>query len=368
LSQKGVTNDELAFRFDTLLQSLSNCMDRTDVVCNLFEFLAMVADRKAVKDRCSRTEETELLHYVGHTLEIHQKDKSVQRAGLQLYEAILLNASEKSQRVFAKKIFRAVGENLQKNNDDPAICFSSYSILCTLTDKMGDKLAPWIERILGMILTTVTQLFSAELVAKCMLLLEQMATDEDALYVMAAHPRCLLVFTDALGILGVTYLGACITALEYMLRILEDDTAMHIVSENLKDQDQPELAYFLLVQTEMRTKSERFLALVKEASDVDDGAVEYWQQLVDFITNIVDELVTERRLREGFEAPTPEAAPATEPTPAAEPSPIHIDTTARMLGNSSRNSSRNSSSGDVTEKMGGINPMLQINTKKSSKY
>lgn len=244
LSPKGITDEELAFRFDVLLQSLETCIDRTDIVCGMFEFLTMVADRKAVKERCARTEETELIHLVGHALEMHQKDKNVQRAGLQLYEAILNNATEKNQKLFAKKIFRAVGENLQRNNDDPAICFASYSILCTLTDKMGDKLGPWIDRIIGMALTTISQMYSGELVAKCLLLLEKVATDEESLYVMAAHPRCLLVFTDALGMLTLSHMSACTATLEYLLRILEDETSMQIVLENLKDKNRSPATFF----------------------------------------------------------------------------------------------------------------------------
>ena len=361
-------------------------MDRTDVICNMFEFFAMVADRKSVKERCSRTEDNELLQYVGQALELHQKDKAVQRAGLQLYEAILMHASEKSQRQFAKKIFRAVGENLQKNNDDPAICFSSYSILCTLTDKMGDKLAPWIERILSMILTTISQLFSAELVAKCMTLLEHMATDEDSLYVMAAHPRCLLVFTDALGILGVSYLGACITALEYLLRILEDDTAMHIVTENLNDQHTPELKYYLTLQSEFLTKTDRFLKLVEEAAEVDEGAMEYCQQLVDAIKSIVDELVQERLIRAGLTSGDALPVSATNNSP-----PGNTDSSATAASVTANNTSSmfisaDSSTNDLhinhpsagetnsdkkpfphldsAERMGGLNPMMQVDTSK----
>jgi hypothetical protein len=316
LSPKGITNEELAYRFDVLLQSLSRCIDQPNIVCNLFEFLAMVADRKAVKERCAKTEETELIHLVGHALEMHPKDKHLQRAGLQLYEAILNNATEKSQKVFAKKIFRAVGENLQKNNDDPAICFSSYSILCTLTDKMGDKMGPWIDRILGMVLTTITQLFSAELVAKCMLLLEKMATDEESLYVMAAHPRCLLVFTDALGILSVTHMSASVATLEYLLRILEDETSMHIVEENLKDQHKSLGEFYDRLQKDLDVKSERFAQLVAEAGDsVDAGAMEYWLQLLEGITGIVEELVAEHPFTPSAEAPQPN-----EPVPA----PVHV--------------------------------------------
>jgi hypothetical protein len=229
LSSKGVTSDELAQRFDLLLLAMDAHLRSAELLCTLFEFLAMVADRKAVKERCARTEDNELIHSVGRALEQHRQDKNVQRAGLQLYEAILNNASEKSQKVFAKKIFKAVGENLQRNNDDPAICFTSYSILCTLTDKMGDKLAPWIERILGLVLGTITKLFNAELVSKCLQLLEKLAVDHDSLFVMAAHPRCLMVFTDALGILNTKYMNATVTALEYLLRILEDETAMSVV-------------------------------------------------------------------------------------------------------------------------------------------
>lgn len=310
-----------------LLQTLSNCIDRTDVLCNLFEFLAMVADKKAVKERCSRTEDAELLHLVGHSLEIHIKNKDVQRSGLQLYEAILNNANEKSQKIFAKKMFRAVGENLQKNNDDPAICFSSYSILCTLADKMGDKLAPWIERILGMILTTIAQLYSGELVAKCMVLLEKLATDQDALYVMAAHPRSLLVFTDALGILDVSHLSASITVLEYFLRILEDDNAVQLVMENVIDQHIKPLKYLKTLKAELDATSDKFARLVAEASNVDEGAMQYWLQLLDFINNILGDMVRE------LTAEQPEGESESEDETAPQPALTAATTASAPKGN-----------------------------------
>jgi hypothetical protein len=237
---------------------------------------------------------------VGDALLTHANNKVVQRAGLQLYQAILLNASERSQKAFAKKIFRTVGENLQRNNDDPAICFSSYTILCSLADKMGDKLAPWIERILGMVLTTISQLFSAELVAKCFVLMEKLAVDRDALFTMAAHPRSILVFTDALGILHSKQLGATITAFEYMLRILEDDDAMHIVAENVAAQELNLLSYFKRVQKYMRRNANKFLKDAHDHEDtIDRGALEYWHQLFDFINNILTDTITE--LQEGEE-------------------------------------------------------------------
>jgi chemotaxis protein histidine kinase CheA len=311
LSPKGISSEELGHRFDVLLQTLATCVDRTDIVCSLFEFLAMVADRKAVKDRCARTEDTELIHLVGHALEIHQKDRSVQRAGLQLYEAILNNATEKSQKAFAKKIFRAVGENLQRNSDEPAICFSSYSILCTLCDKMGDKLGPWVDRILGMVLTTISQLYSAELVAQCLLLVEKLAADEESLFVMAAHQRCLLVFTDALSILTVRHLSAAVTALEYLLRILEDETSMQIVFENLKDKQRSPGSFFLLVSKELASKSERFAQAVQESGSQtaeEAEAMQYWLQLLEASTNLLSDMVDANPLSEAEEAE--EQAPA----------------------------------------------------------
>jgi hypothetical protein len=305
LSPKGISSEELGHRFDVLLQTLAICVDRTDIVCSVFEFLAMVADRKAVKERCARTEDTELIHLVGHALEIHQKDRSVQRAGLQLYEAILNNATEKSQKAFAKKIFRAVGENLQRNSDEPAICFSSYSILCTLCDKMGDKLGPWVDRILGMVLTTISQLYSAELVAQCLLLVEKLAADEESLFVMAAHQRCLLVFTDALSILTVRHLSAAITALEYLLRILEDETSMQIVFENLKDKQRSPGSFFRLVSKELTSKSERFAQAVQESGSQtaeETEAMQYWLQLLEASTNLLSDMVHANPLSEAEEA------------------------------------------------------------------
>jgi hypothetical protein len=314
LSPKGISSEELGHRFDVLLQTLATCVDRTDIVCSLLEFLAMVADRKAVKDRCARTEDTELIHLVGHALEIHQKDRSVQRAGLQLYEAILNNATEKSQKAFAKKIFRAVGENLQRNSDEPAICFSSYSILCTLCDKMGDKLGPWVDRILGMVLTTISQLYSAELVAQCLLLVEKLAADEESLFVMAAHQRCLLVFTDALSILTVRHLSAAITALEYLLRILEDETSMQIVFENLKDKQRSPGSFFRLVAKELTSKSERFAQAVQESGSQtaeETEAMQYWLQLLEASTNLLSDMVDANPLSEAEEAEGQKEAAAT---------------------------------------------------------
>ena len=231
LTPEGITTNELMNGYEILLNSLSQWINNVAIVTDILELFAMVADRDIMKDKCILIEQNQLLSYIGQALEMHQKEKLVQRAGLQLYEAILINASEKSQKVFAKMMIKAVVNNLATTNDDPKICYSSYSILCTLAEKMGDKLAPWVDRILGLLLTTISQLFSAELVAKCIQLLEKIALTQESLYVIVAHPRCLLVFTDALGILEAKHMGASITVLEYLLRVLEDESALAVVRD-----------------------------------------------------------------------------------------------------------------------------------------
>ena len=245
LSPRGISSDELNNRFDHLIMPLSLYMDRADIVMNLFELLAMVADRKSMKAKCVKTEGDSLLAYINQAVEVHVNERAVQRAGLQLYEAILNNANDKSQKKMARDIFKAVVNNLASTSDDPAICYSSYSILCTLAEKMGDKLSTWMDRILGMLLTTITQRFSAELVAKCIQLLEKIALSNESLFVIAAHPRCLLVFTDALSVLEPKHLGVCISLLEYLVKMLEDETSLTISSENIIEQGVDEVQYFV---------------------------------------------------------------------------------------------------------------------------
>jgi hypothetical protein len=295
LSSRGISSEELNNRFDHLIQPLSLYMDKVDIVVNLFELLAMVADRKSMKNKCAKMEgDNCLLGYISQALSIHVNERAVQRAGLQLYEAILNNANDKSQKKMARDIFKAVVNNLASTtSDDPSICFSSYSILCTLAEKMGDKLSTWMDRILGMLLTTISQLFSAELVAKCIQLLEKIALSVESLYVISAHPRCLLVFTDALGVLEPKHLGVCITILEYLVKLLEDETSLIISSENIIEQGHDEVQYFVDFRTLFRSRTERYLLMLGDYrnSGIDSAAIDYYQQLVDESINLLNAIL-----------------------------------------------------------------------------
>lgn len=295
LSSRGISSDELNNRFDHLIQPLSLYIDRVDIVVNLFELLAMVADRKSMKNKCAKTEgDNCLLGYISQALSVHVNERAVQRAGLQLYEAILNNANDKSQKKMARDIFKAVVNNLASTNDDPTICYSSYSILCTLAEKMGDKLSTWMDRILGMLLTTISQLFSAELVARCIQLLEKIALSTESLYVISAHPRCLLVFTDALSVLEPKHLGVCITILEYLVKLLEDDTSLTIASENIIEQGEDEVQYFVDFRALFRSRTQRYFHMLGDyhyRSDIDSAAIDYYQQLVDECINLLNAIL-----------------------------------------------------------------------------
>jgi len=295
LSSRGISSEELNNRFDHLIQPLSLYMDKVDIVVNLFELLAMVADRKSMKNKCAKTEgDNCLLGYISQALSIHVNERAVQRAGLQLYEAILNNANDKSQKKMARDIFKAVVNNLASTtSEDPSICYSSYSILCTLAEKMGDKLSTWMDRILGMLLTTISQLFSAELVAKCIQLLEKIALSVESLYVISAHPRCLLVFTDALGVLEPKHLGVCITILEFLVKLMEDETSLIIASENIIEQGEDEVQYFVDFRTLFRSRTERYLLMLGDHRNIDinSAAIDYFQQLVDESINLLNAIL-----------------------------------------------------------------------------
>jgi len=274
LTPSGLTNRELELYFDTLLSVLSTWMAREgsgDIVANLFALITMVADRKCIKEQCTKVEpgQGQLLNYVNIAFETNVRNKSVQRAGMQLYEAILKHAdvTDRQQSSFSEIMFKDVLNNLITTSDDPSICYSSISILCILADDIGDDLSTsLVNPIMGILLTTISQLFSAELVSKCIQLLKKIALTEESLILIASHPRCILVFTDALSILQPNHVLQCITVMEYLIRFLENDTVIEVLFENLKEQQLDDQEFFESYLVSFRSKSRRYWRDLREAS------------------------------------------------------------------------------------------------------
>ncbi|KAJ1437493.1 hypothetical protein B484DRAFT_416531, partial [Ochromonadaceae sp. CCMP2298] len=306
----GVTTGELGNHFECLLRALGSWIDDTDVLLNLFEFFALVAGQPEMVERCGgggggrdrgrerdcgehgllqrHGGEHELLQLVGQALTLHLLNKEVQRAGLHFYEGVLKHTPQDRQRPFAKLIFHAVLENLLHPtlHSDPTICFTAYSILLAVVDKIGDRVGAWVDPILGLALSTIAQKYSPELTATCLKLVEKLALGGESLFVMAAHPRCIKVFTDALSILDVQYIDAAITAMEYLLRVLEDPEAMAVVGENILQMGLQRGFYFKSLRTDLEVSSDKLMTLAAQSDaieSVDDDALVYYLRLLELL-------------------------------------------------------------------------------------
>lgn len=82
---------------------------------SIVQFLSMVADREIMKQRAVMTEDNELLFYVNRAITYHHNSKPLQRAALQLFEAIIENAKPTSMYGISVRIFKPVLDNLLLN-------------------------------------------------------------------------------------------------------------------------------------------------------------------------------------------------------------------------------------------------------------
>lgn len=278
--QDASTKSDISQHFGQLLQIASDFGDQPALIALLFEYLSTVTAR--LTQALTGAHLSELLYHIAEAVNRHRSDKAVQRASLLLYVTILQLECLTTQQSTARKVCRAVIDSIQHNIDDPSLFDVTHSAVRTLVDKQGAILAPWMDCIVGLVLTSIAHMHSAELVAKWLMLLERVATTHAALTSMAAHPRCLNVLAAALGILlDHTQMKAAVVALGYILRLLQDDNLMVLVLQDLDCGLPTHKDYFLALQSELRTCSDKFADLVAQATGCNaDGALSVQELLV----------------------------------------------------------------------------------------
>ncbi len=242
----------------------------------------MIADRDIVKQRCCQMEETEMLQYLERAMRRHVSNRAVQRCGLQLFEEILKNATNATNTSqILSKVFQLVLDNLMLNISDPAICHSSFAILSSLAEQRVELLLPWMDHILNLAMTTIANLYSAEVVYKCLVLLHKISVDDATLITIAAHERGLMALCDSIGILTAKHLNAAIYALEILLRSLEDTEVRSILLAH----PDSKVEFLTLLRTEVSSKFDKYLVLLTEfggdvaerENDVQDLFLKYHQ-------------------------------------------------------------------------------------------
>ena len=131
----------------------------------------------------------------------------MQRASLQLFEAIIENVTEKKYlKHIASTIFKSVLDNLLLKNDDVAICHSSFSIMLSLVDHASDLINPWTDQLINLSIGSVLKHNSPEVTSKCILLLDKLTRDSDALFTIVRHDCGLLFFPSALQNLRASHI------------------------------------------------------------------------------------------------------------------------------------------------------------------
>ncbi|RYH27253.1 hypothetical protein EON65_13690 [archaeon] len=272
LAPPGIMNEEIVPRYDAILRTLSSWVGKPEVIINLFQLLSMLADRDVVKQRSVKVEEHELIYFVNKAIALHNSSKPVQRAALQLFEAIIENSDKKSFAAISTRIFKPVLDNLLLNGDDTSICFSSFSILNSLAGHAASLIAPWTDQIINLSLTTISKQLSGEVASQCLQLLGQITKDKDSLLTVAGHERGLKVFIDALTTLRPKNLSAMRVNLQILLSIIEDYDIATIAFQSIGDEDP--LDYAMKLQGELKAGFDKFTRLCAEEDNLDERQME----------------------------------------------------------------------------------------------
>jgi hypothetical protein len=275
LSPPGIRDEEIAPRFDAILRSLSSWIGKSDVLLHAFELLSMVADRPTIRKRAVLVGDGQLIYFVKKAMARHPSSIPLQRAALQLFEAIIENVVDKRHlRSVTSAIFRSVLDNLIVNEGDLSIAFSSLSIMVSLRAHAKEFIDPWSDQLISTSISLISCHSSPELAAKCLTLISMLSVNNETLYTIVNHQRGLMVFVDALHCLNANHLPAAILALEIVWRILDDvDISMAAflnVATGLSA-----VQFAVAFQMELKFAFDRFLSLVADTSDSQDDEVQY---------------------------------------------------------------------------------------------
>ncbi len=287
LAPPGIKDEELSPRFDAILRSLSSWIGKVDVILPAFELLSMVADRAIMKKRAVLVENGQLLYLVNKAIAQHHNSLQLQRAALQLYEAILDQTTDQRHlKSIASVVFKPVLDNLLLNASDLSIAFSSLSILITLTNHAFEMISSWNDQLTNMAISLILQHSSPEVASKCIVLIDKLASENDTLFVVVNHERGLMIFSDILATLDASHISAAIISLELLLRILEDYEVSLAAFRNTNGLAPVE--YAREFRQDLKDCFERYLGLLTDISVKNEEELQYLFMLHANVEEIID--------------------------------------------------------------------------------
>lgn len=297
LAPPGIINEELTARYDAILRQLSSWVTKVDVVLHGLELLSMLADKEIMKKRAVKMDtDEELIPICIRIATVHNSSKPVQRAALQLFEAIIENAQPKSLPLIADRIFRMILDNLLLHADDNSVVFSAFCILLRLAADAKALILPYTDQLINICIEdTIVRRSSPEIAAKGVAFLAYLTEDREAFFTIARHPNGFQLFIDGLDMMRAAHLPQVITLFELLLRVLEDyDIALeafqHLpVLPNGESMNPVEFAQQF--QAQLKEKFEKFCKYTTELGNTPDE--EEQLKVLFFLYSQVDELLLE---------------------------------------------------------------------------
>lgn len=235
LSAKGISNEELAVNFDVLLDTLQAFVNNEEIVLNLLQLFAMVADRQVVKERSlpdhrsTTADKHVFLRLVEHALRVHSISTRMQRAGLQLFEHLIRNTEKKYVARISSYIVPTVLHILQSSDFDSSLYFLAFSIIETVATNAIETLLSHRDKILALCSTSVCALYSADIICKCFSIIDMLIEGDDQLSLLVQNDKGLLMMTDTLRILHWDHIDTIEIILNMMLCIMENEQVLKYV-------------------------------------------------------------------------------------------------------------------------------------------
>lgn len=297
LAPPGIINEELTARYDAILRQLSSWVTKVDVVLHGLELLSMLADKEIMKKRAVKMDtDEELIPICIRIATVHNSSKPVQRAALQLFEAIIENAQPKSLPLIADRIFRMILDNLLLHADDNSVVFSAFCILLRLAADAKALILPYTDQLINICIEdAIVRRSSPEIAAKGVAFLAYLTEDREAFFTIARHPNGFQLFIDGLDMMRAAHLPQVITLFELLLRVLEDyDIALeafqHLPVLPNGDSMNP-VEFAQQFQAQLKEKFEKFCTYTTELGNTPDE--EEQLKVLFFLYSQVDELLLE---------------------------------------------------------------------------
>lgn len=290
LSPPGIKDEELSPRFDAILRSLSSWIGKADVILPAFELLSMVSDLAVMKKRGVLVEDGQLLFFVNRAMKQHHNSVPLQRAALQLYEAIIEQTTDKRRlKSVGAKVFKPVLDNLILNDNNLSIASSSLSILSHFVDHSRDVMQPWTDQLTNIAISIISQHSSPEVISKSIILIDKLAFQNMSLSGIVHHERGIMIFVNVLTILDALHISAAIVSFELLLRILED-YGLSLAAFCNRSSLSP-LDYAMHFRQELKNRFDHYLLLLSDLGEEKEEELQYLFLLYSNVEEIVESMV-----------------------------------------------------------------------------